>query len=181
MLRRVVLDTMVWVQALSARATRKPSPAAAILNLALEGAILLVASPYIRSEVVEVIAREPYYRKRLAPGFDVAGVFDTAMVACGSMIDATGTGLVLEDAKDDPILWAAGAGLASHLVTRDEVILNLKHYRHARIITPEEFLREERGSKVSEPLSGWKAAMRVARRRPPRPSAEGHQVVVTIA
>lgn len=165
--RRVVLDSMTWVQAITARLAGTRGPAAEILNLALDGEFTLLYSDYIESEVVAVLKNDPYFKKRLDPRLDVDGLFYVLSVASGMRIAATGRPVFEANAKDDPILWLAGAGLASHIVSRDEAILNLKTYRHAQILTPPAFLREWRVPKVSEPLSGWKLAMREIRRRSP--------------
>jgi predicted nucleic acid-binding protein len=52
-----------------------------------------------------------------------------------------GPQLVVEDPDDDPYLWAAFAGSATHLVTWDEAVLALKHYRGTQIVSPEAFYR----------------------------------------
>ncbi len=45
------------------------------------------------------------------------------------------------DPKDDPVLWAAWAGVATHVVTKDAQLLAAKHYRDAQFLAPADFLR----------------------------------------
>jgi predicted nucleic acid-binding protein len=161
----VVLDSMVWAQAIAARFTKRRGPAAEILDLALDGHFQLMISAHIRSETISVLKHDPYFKRRLDQRLDPEGTFDILAMACGDTVEAVGSSLLPGNAKDDPILWVAGAGLASHLVSRDQALLNLKHYRFAQILTPPAFLRAWRAPRVSEPLSNWKSAMRATRQR----------------
>jgi len=160
---RVVLDTMVWAQAATAQNSGHLSAPSEIVMRAIAGEYTLVASPYIRAEVTRVL-REPQFSKRVAPLFDPEGWFDAVMEK-HMMVEVSGSAILGDHSKDDPILWAAYAGMASHLVTREKRLLDLKAFHFTQIFAPPGFLREWRVPKVSEHLSGWKSAMRQARRR----------------
>ena len=119
MLWRVVLDTMVWAQA----ALRPQGPAGEILELGRAGKIRLLVSSYIRDEVLDTF-KDPYFARELAADFDPVGWFKTSLASGAEVIEATGPAVLKDNSKDDPILWLAGAGLASHVVSRDTEILN---------------------------------------------------------
>ena len=175
---RVVLDSMVWAQAAGAGRIGRPGPAAEILGLALDRRIVVVASGYIRDEVLGVLTGEPWFRRKLAPGFDPEAWLDESLAACAELVDVTGPPVLQEHAKDDPILWLAAAGGASHLVTWEERLLGLKHHRFTQVVTPTAFLRAWRDPAAHEPLQEWKVLRgpgRLPRRRAraTRPAAAG--------
>ena len=69
------------------------------------------------------------------------------------MVDRSdGPPLVAADPDDDPYLWTAYVGAATHVVTWDAEVLALKHYREAQVVDPPSFLRElrRRGSFSAE-------------------------------
>ncbi len=167
----LVLDSMVWAQA----AADPRGPSGAIVELARERALVLVASPYIRAEV-RLASHDVGFRKRLGSKFDVDLWLESTLAACAELVDVTGPPVLLEHAKDDPILWLAAAGGASHLVTWEQRLLDLKEYRFTRILTPPAFLRAWRNPAGHEPLPEWKVLRRAAdlpRRRAPRVAAGG--------
>jgi predicted nucleic acid-binding protein len=165
---RVVLDSMVWVRAAGAGRTGRRGPAAVIVALALDQQFVVVASSYIRAEVLGVLTEEPYYQRKLAPTFDPEAWLDESLAACAELVDVTGPPVLQEHAKDDPILWLAAAGGASHLVTWEQRLLGLKHYRFTQVVTPPAFLRAWRDPAAHEPLPEWKVLRgpgRLPRRR----------------
>ena len=153
---RIVLDSMVWAQAARVTTQGRQGPAAEILGLALSQQFVLVASSHIRAEVIGVLAEEPYFRRKLAPGFDPETWGDEVLAACADLVEVTGPPVLHQHAKDDPILWLAAAGGASHLVTWEERLLDLKHYRFTQVVTPPAFLRAWRNPAAHEPLAEWK-------------------------
>lgn len=159
MVWRVVLDSMVWAQA----AANPEGPAGEIVELARNGHLVLVASEYIRGEVLDALC-DSYFEERMGGDFDADGWLGTTLVACGEIVAVTGPPVLVDHAKDDPILWAAAAGDASHLVTWEPRLLNLKHYHFTQCVTPPAFLREWRIPKVNETLAGWKAMRRATAR-----------------
>jgi predicted nucleic acid-binding protein len=164
---RIVLDSMVWVQA-GATIQGRRGPAAEILGLALSQQVVVVASSYIRAEVLGVLSEEPYYRRRLASAFDPEAWLDESLAACAELVDVTGPPVLQAHAKDDPILWLAAAGGASHLVTWEERLLDLKHYRFTQVVTPPAFLRAWRDPAAHEPTPEWQVLRRGPTLRPRR-------------
>ncbi len=165
---RIVLDSMVWAQAARVTTQGRQGPAPEILGLALSQQFVLVASSYIRAEVIGVLAEEPYFRRKLSPGFDPETWVDEALAGCADMVEVTGPPVLHQYAKDDPILWLAAAGGASHLVTWEERLLDLKHYRFTQVVTPPAFLRAWRNPAAHEPLAEWKVLRRGPALRPRR-------------
>jgi predicted nucleic acid-binding protein len=170
---RLVLDSMVWAQAAGDLTRHRRGPAAEILHLAIHQHVVLIASSYIRAEVLGVLREEPYFRRKLAPTFDPGFWLDQAFAACAELIDVTGPAVLQAHAKDDPILWVAAAGGASHLVTWEQRLLDLTTYRFTRILTPAAFLRAWRNPEAHEPLPEWMALRRgpPLRPRPARPAS----------
>jgi predicted nucleic acid-binding protein len=157
---RLVLDSMVWAQAACSFGNGPRGPSAQIVQLALARQFELLASPYIRAEVLGVLSEAPWFRRRLPPGFDPEAWLDGTLTACAELVDVTGPPVLHEHAKDDPILWLAAAGGASHLVTWEERLLDLKHYRFTQVVTPTAFLRAWRHPTAHEPLAEWMALRR---------------------
>lgn len=130
---RVVLDTMVWV---SAALNARGAPGA-ILRLATAREITLVTSRWIHDEV---LATFPEVRRYWARGAEPADWFAAAETFADVVGELEGPPLTV-DPKDDPILWAAWAGGATHVVTKDSALLAVKHYRDAQVLDPAGFLR----------------------------------------
>jgi predicted nucleic acid-binding protein len=156
----LVLDSMVWAQA----AANPRGPSGAIVELARERSLVLVASPYIRAEV-RLALHDEGFRRRLGSVFDVDVWLESTLAACAELVDVTGPPVLQEHAKDDPILWLAAAGGASHLVTWEQRLLDLKEHRFTRILTPPAFLRGWRSPAAHEPLAEWKAMRRAGAAR----------------
>ncbi len=157
---RVVLDSMVWAQA----AGNPRGPAGQILELAREERLTLITSTFIRQEVLDTF-KDPHFARVLGQAFDAPGWYAMSLVATTEVIEVTGPSVLTDHSKDDPILWAAAAGGASHLVTWESRLLNLKHHRFAQIVTPPAFLEAWRSPRVSEPLAAWQVMRRATARR----------------
>ena len=132
---RVVLDTMVW---LSAAANPGGAPGE-IVRLARAGAFRVVTSTAIRQEVLEVMNR-PRNRDLFDPRVDAAEWLDLVEFAAADVIEDTLGPRISADPKDDMFCWAAFTGAATHVVSKDPDLRNLKHYRGAKVLEPEAFL-----------------------------------------
>jgi predicted nucleic acid-binding protein len=162
-----VLDAQVWV---SAALNPKGAPRA-IVEAALAGGLRLLTSTYVREEVLGVWRRAEIV-PRLQPGFDPAEWLEMIETVAADVVgDAEGPPLTA-DPKDDPYLWTAWAGGASHVVSKDALLLALKHYRGAQIEDPVAFLkglRRRRPGSLAEPVAPWAqpeaGAARTGRRR----------------
>lgn len=168
---RAVLDAQVWV---SAALNPKGAPRA-IVDAALSGRLRLVTSAYVRAEVLDVCAR-PGVSERFRPGFDPVEWLELVETACADVAEETEGPPFTSDPKDDPYVWTAWVGGASHLVSKDAHLLALKHYRGAQILDPVAFLRELRGTHgpkagpgpvVAEPSVGFSASTRRPRKARP--------------
>lgn len=137
---RAVLDAQVWVSA----AINPTGPARKIVGAAVAGALRIVTSPYIRSEVLEVFSR-PAVRRFPAKGFDEGAWLDfVELTGADRVEDAVGPPAVPADPDDDAYLWAAYVGTATHVVTWDTEVLSVKYFHGAQIVDPGEFLRHLR-------------------------------------
>jgi putative PIN family toxin of toxin-antitoxin system len=134
---RLVLDTMVWV---SAGINERGAPGA-IVRLAGEGELRLVTSRWIHEEVVATFPEVARYWSRATDPLDWLAAAETFADVLGEIEGPP----ITVDPEDDPILWAAYVGAATHVVTKDPALLEQKHYREAQIVTPPDFLRAWRG------------------------------------
>jgi len=134
---RAVLEAQVWISA----AINSAGPARKIVDEAVAGTFRIVTSPYIHAEVREVFSR-PAVRRFLARGFDEAAWLDFVELTAADVVQETvGPPVVPADPDDDPYLWTAYVGAATHVVTWDAEVLALKHVRGAQVVDPREFLR----------------------------------------
>ncbi len=134
---RAVLDAQVWVSA----AINSAGPARKVIDEAVAGAFRIVTSPYIHAEVLEVFSRPPV-RRLLAPGFDAEAWLDFVGLSATEVVEeAVGPPVVPADPDDDPYLWTAYVGAATHVVTWDAEVLAVKHFHGAQVVDPAEFLR----------------------------------------
>ena len=138
---RAVLDAQVWVSA----AINSTGPARKIVDEAVAGEFRIVSSPHVHTEVREVLTR-PAVRRFLAPGFDDSEWLDFVETTAADVVEESeGPPIVQGNPDDDPYLWAAYVGAATHVVTWDAEVLAVKHSRGAQIRRiPREFLRQLR-------------------------------------
>ena len=133
---RAVLDAQVWVSG----AISQGGPAHAIFLAARSGLFRIVTSPHIQEEVREVL-RRPSVSRYVRPGFDPMDWIEFIEIACADVAEeAEGPPVVRTDPDDDPYLWTAYLGAATHLVTWDAEVLAVKHFRGAQIVDPRRFL-----------------------------------------
>jgi putative PIN family toxin of toxin-antitoxin system len=133
---RAVLDAQVWVSG----AISRHGPARALLDEARNGGFRIVTSAYIQAEVREIFAR-PSVRRFLAPGFGPLEWLELVELCSADVVDSSeGPLLVAGDPDDDPYLWTAYVGAATHLVTWDAAVLSVKHYRGTQVVEPSSFL-----------------------------------------
>ena len=158
---RAVLDAQVWVSG----AISADGPARAIIAAARAGGFRIVTSPHVRAEVREVL-RRPSVRSLLAPGFDAQEWMESVEIVAADLVEHVfGPPIVTADPDDDPYLWTAWSGSATHVVTWDAEVLALKHFRNAQIVDPRRFLDELRTRGAS---SAEGTAPEVAPARRPR-------------
>jgi putative PIN family toxin of toxin-antitoxin system len=139
--RRVVVDTNVWVSALLNRAGRP----AEVVSALLAGRFRLVTSTPLLAELDEVLQRPRIERKyRLRPEDVRSYVASLRHVA--EVVAVTGDLRVCRDHDDDMVVETALLGNAEALVTRDEVLSRVPELAEAlrvqgvSILTVQRFL-----------------------------------------
>lgn len=130
---RVVLDTNLLVSFLLTRGRT----ISRIIEYWENGDIIVLASPAIRAEVVEVLNRPRIRQSMIAdpqPLLDLLH-YDTTHTT-GELV-LTG---VSRDPKDDKFLACAVEGTAAYIVTGDVDLLSLESFQGVAIIRPSDFV-----------------------------------------
>ncbi|MHB8070043.1 MAG: putative toxin-antitoxin system toxin component, PIN family [Desulfobaccales bacterium] len=137
---RVVLDTNVFVSALLV----PDSPPARILELALEGEVLLVLSPGIIREIGRVWQYpkiiKSLQKHRLSAEEVAAAVIKILKIAAITPGAEIASG-VSPDPADDMVLSCAVEGKADFVVPGDRDLTDLEDYQGIRIVTPAAFVK----------------------------------------
>lgn len=131
---RVVFDTNVFLRALI-----NPKGVNARLVRSLDR-YLLVTSPAIIKEAVEVLSREDLLRLKSVQKLDADRL--VALLRQAPMVSPTVTVTVCRDPDDNKFLEAAVAAKAAYVVTGDKDLRSIGEYEGVRIRYPGEFLRE---------------------------------------
>ncbi len=126
---------MVWV---SAAANPAGAPGE-IVRLARAGEFRIVISSAIHAEVLDVLTR-PAIRHLFDPRFDAAEWLEAVEFAGADVVEDALGPRISPDPDDDMFCWAAYAGAATHIVSKDPDLRNLKHYRGAQVLDPVAFL-----------------------------------------
>lgn len=145
---RVVVDTNVLVSGLFGI---KGSPSSQVLSAIRTQKIILVTSPVILEEIVEVINRERIVKlTKMSTGERadfINKLIERSDVTAGKQLlrkfgrDISRASLPLSrDVKDDKFLACGFEAKADYIVTGDNDLLVLKVYEGIRIITPRELL-----------------------------------------
>lgn len=125
---RVVLDSNVLISALVFGGTPK-----AVLDDGFKEQYRLITSTFISEEVKRGLVKlghDPTEAELLLESYETSA----ELVYLEEVIPLS------RDSKDDPILATAMTGKASHLVTGDNDLLELKTVNGTKIITPAQFL-----------------------------------------
>jgi len=122
---------------------------ARIIAAALDGRITLIVSDNLLTEYLNVIQRPHISRKyqTIAARIQAISIFlqhDTIRVD-----GSPSSRIVPDDPKDDFIIAAAVEGKARYIVSGDEHLLNLGHYRGIKILTPRDFAVNVLGENTS--------------------------------
>lgn len=133
---RAVLDTNVIISGL----INPNGPPGKILKALRDGRFILVTSPEINDEVLQVMDRP-----RLKEKYGLADhLFDITFMLWNLSEEVRNPPAIVasRDPDDDKFLAAAVGGSADYLVTGDiKDLLNMGEHEGIRIITPEAFLR----------------------------------------
>ena len=133
---RVVLDTNVFVSSLL---STEGMPAQ-LLNAWREGRYMLVTSPAIIAEVVEVLESPRISKKYLIRHQDVENLVDVLKTDAVLVPGEAGVkGSVPRDPRDEMFLACAIDANADCIVSGDRHLLDLETYRGIPILTVNEF------------------------------------------
>lgn len=106
-----------------------------LLRRARTGELSLVSCPFIITEVRRILTR-----KFLLSREQVAAALEPIREAISEIIDyEPKIGRICRDQDDDHVLACAVAAKADYLVTGDADLLDIKRFRHVRIVTPRDF------------------------------------------
>ena len=136
---RVVLDTNVFVSSLL---STEGTPAQ-LLNAWREGRYMLVTSPAIIAEVVEVLESPRISKKYLIRHQDVENLVDVLKTDAVLVPGEAGVkGSVPRDPRDEMFLACAIDANADCIVSGDRHLLDLQTFRGIPILTVKEFAEE---------------------------------------
>jgi putative PIN family toxin of toxin-antitoxin system len=136
---RVVLDTNVFVHSLL---STEGTPAQ-LLNAWREGRYMLVTSPAIIAEVVEVLESPRISKKYLVRHQDVENLVDVLKTDAVLVPGEAGVkGSVPRDPRDEMFLACAIDANADCIVSGDRHLLDLQTFRGIPILTVNEFAEE---------------------------------------
>jgi uncharacterized protein len=136
---RVVLDTNVFVSSLL---STEGTPAQ-LLNAWREGRYMLVTSPAIIAEVVEVVESPRISKKYLIRHQDVENLVDVLKTDAVLVPGEAGVkGSVPRDPRDEMFLACAIDANADCIVSGDRHLLDLQTFRGIPILTVNEFAEE---------------------------------------
>ncbi|HYA88693.1 MAG TPA: putative toxin-antitoxin system toxin component, PIN family [Nitrospirota bacterium] len=134
---RIVIDTNVFV---SGTISPKGAPRK-VLELATRGAFKVVSSLSINREILEVLHREHIYVKY---GLNEKLIDDIATFLYEGTVLVEDTYTVLrvrQDADDNKFISCALEGEAAYIVSGDEHLLSIKHYRGVQIVDAKSFVK----------------------------------------
>lgn len=136
---RVVLDTNVFVSSLL---STEGTPAQ-LLNAWREGRYMLVTSPAIIAEVVEVVESPRISKKYFIRHQDVENLVDVLKTDAVLVPGEAGVkGSVPRDPRDEMFLACAIDANADCIVSGDRHLLDLQTFRGIPILTVNEFAEE---------------------------------------
>jgi len=131
---RIIIDTNLWISFLLTKNFSN------LDKLFADQAITLLFSQQLLDEFIEV-ARRPKFKKY----FTLADLQDLlqALSLRAEFIAVTSFVSICRDSKDNFLLSLAADGNATHLITGDKDLLDLKTYGETKIITIVAYLSEK--------------------------------------
>jgi uncharacterized protein len=131
---RAVVDTNIFVSGI----INPAGPPGQVLKALREGAFMLISSPPINEEILEVLSRPRLQKYGVRKALFDIGVI---LYVQAELIEEKTQVKVSPDPDDDKFLTAAVDGKAEYVVTGDKSgLLQLGEYRGIRIITARTFL-----------------------------------------
>jgi uncharacterized protein len=155
---KAVVDVNVFVSAMMTPA----GPPAEIVRRWLDKRFMLVVSPAIADDLLEVVDRTAV-RRFIRRSADDLGRFFRDVADNAHEVAPEHVEVVADDPDDDVVLRTAVAGSADYIVTGDDHLLRLRRYRGIFILTPRQFLavldeaevRADETSRLSQSLSSF--------------------------
>ena len=127
---RIILDTNLWISFLL---TKDYSKLDSVLQ---SGGVILLFSSELLEEFIEVTKR-PGLKKYFSVN-DIEAILAT-IDQYAEFIQVTASVLICRDPKDNFLLGLAKDGKASHLITGDKDLLELKKFGKTKILTIAEY------------------------------------------
>jgi len=133
---RAIIDTNIWMAGLLWRGLPHR-----LLELVRAGVVTPIISPVLLAEFADVIGRDKFDDILLRSNTSRERSLGEVRRLC-ELIDAPPLPVpVCRDPDDDHVLACAIAANVDCIITGDNDLLVLKHYRHIPIVTPAEALR----------------------------------------
>lgn len=126
---RVVLDSNVFVSAFIWGGTPQK-----IINLWLDGKILLIISPPLLAEILLVFERFHFSSREIKKIKEILEIHSLKVIPKKKIN-------ICRDPKDNMVLATCQAGKASYLITGDKDLLCLGEFKTAKILNPKDFLK----------------------------------------
>ncbi len=135
-LRKVVLDTNVWLSALFWNGEARK-----IIFLAENKKVKIIVSQEIMEEIVNVLNREAKFQRFLKEKDEnIEDLIRTILHISELVSTKTKLRIVKEDPSDNMILEAALDGKADYVLTYDNHLLKLEEFGKVKILSPKDFL-----------------------------------------
>jgi uncharacterized protein len=133
---RAVLDSNIWVSGLIGSSG---SPFE-VIEAWRRGEVTVLVSDAIIGEVVEVLSRPFFRRRRAIRPADVRAI-EALLRSTGRFVcPHAPLQIVRDDPDDDRVLECAAEGGADYVLSGDHHLLSLGRYGHAMIVTAAQFL-----------------------------------------
>ncbi len=139
---RAVADTNVIV---SGTIVSRGNPAK-VLRAWRRGEFLLVSSPAIIEEIIEVLARPHIVRRYHVPPEEIANLKRLLETTAVQVPGTKNMDVVKDDPDDDLFVAVALEGDAEYIISGDPHLLQLKVVQGIRIVTPRQFLAHLHGN-----------------------------------
>lgn len=134
---RVIVDTNLWISFLLTK------DFSTLDKLFADQTITLIFSQELLDEFIEV-ARRPKFKKYFTLG-DLQDLLKELSLRA-AFIDVTSAMTACRDPKDNFLLSLAVDGKATHLITGDKDLLDLKNFEETKIITISAYVSGEIGT-----------------------------------
>lgn len=134
---RVIVDTNLWISILLTK------DFSTLDKLFADQTITLIFSQELLDEFIEV-ARRPKFKKYFNLG-DLQDLLKELSLRA-AFIDVTSATTACRDPKDNFLLSLAVDGKATHLITGDKDLLDLKNFEETKIITISAYVSGEIGT-----------------------------------